>query len=210
MEPQTMAQSVSMGLEALPHERLQLWPVWIGIGFPLLLVGLEATPIATDFVFVMIGIPALLLAGAILAFWAAVLAVRCLSHRAWRRGLISAVLPLIALAAGTHPLAFIRFCNNSGDVIHFYVRRPVYMAAVNATPAGEQPRLLTFNLGGMIWASRGYVYDESDEVMKTPSMQTPAWKARASDSELGCGYGAVPIAGPSFLTKHWYIASFAC
>jgi hypothetical protein len=70
--------------------------------------------------------------------------------------------------------------------------------------------LVTINLGGMSWASRGFVYDESDEIMLDPSAQSARWKARAHDSELGCGYGAIPIPGPSAFTQHWYIASFAC
>jgi hypothetical protein len=81
---------------------------------------------------------------------------------------------------------------------------------VRATPANGNERLVTINLGGMSWASRGFVYDESDEIIRQPSSQSDGWKARAQESELGCGYGAVRIPGPSAFTQHWYQASFAC
>ncbi|MGP8269542.1 MAG: hypothetical protein ACLQLH_05700 [Terracidiphilus sp.] len=191
-------------------ERIPLWPMWVAIGFPLLLIALEATPVAPDFFFVMVGVPALLLAWAAIAIWAAILAVRSFWRREWWRAVISAVLPLVVLGVGLRSMDFIRFCNNAGDTIHFYARYPAYVKAVRATPANGSARLLTINLGGMIWASRGFVYDESDEVLLPASMQSPGWKVRAQDSELGCGYGALPIPGPSEFTKHWYIASFAC
>ena len=189
---------------------LQFWPIWTAIGFPLLLIVLEATPLAPDFVFVMVGVPALLLAWAGLGLWAAILALRGLARRDWQRAGISAALPLVVLGAGLNFTAFIHFCNNAGDAVHFYVLYPSYMKAMRAAPAEGEPRLITFNLGGMIWASRGFVYDESDEIMREPSMQSPAWKAHSQDSEPGCGYGAVPMPGPYNLAKHWYIASFAC
>ncbi len=84
------------------------------------------------------------------------------------------------------------------------------MSAVRATQCNGEPKLLTFNLGGMIWASRGFMYDESDEVVREHFTRSAGWKARAQNSELGCSYGAMPIPGPSALTKHWYLASFAC
>jgi hypothetical protein len=184
--------------------------LWVAIGFPALLILLEASPIAPDFFFVLIGIPALYLAWVGLGIWSAVLTVKWLRQRIWRHAVINAVLPLVILGAGLNFIGFIRFCNNAGDTIHFYVRQDSYMKMVRATPQNGEPRLLIINLGGMSWASRGFVYDESDEVMWESVRQSPDWKARAQKSELGCGYGAVPVPGPSTLSKHWYIASFAC
>jgi hypothetical protein len=183
-------------------ERLAFWPLWVAIGFPLLLIVLESTPIAPNFVLVMMGLPALLFAWAGVEVWAAILTVRSLWQRSWTRAVINAVLPLVVLGVGSQSTAFIRFCNNAGDVAHFYVRCSSYMKTVRATPPKREARLLTFNLGGMIWASRGFVYDESDEVLRAPSMQSAGWKARARDSEPGCGYGARPVPGPSAFTMH--------
>ncbi len=191
-------------------QHLSQWPLWTAIGFPVQLIALEATPLSPNFVFVMMGIPALLLAWAVLGVLAAILAVRWLRQRAWKQAMIGAVLPLVVLIAGLRFITFVRFCSHTGDTIRFYVNYPSYSKAVHATPSDGQPRLLTFNLGGMIWASRGFVYDESDEALREPSMQSSSWKARAQKSELGCGYGAIPMPDPFGLGRHWYIASFAC
>lgn len=192
------------------RNRTSLWPVWIAVGFPLLLIDLEATPLSTNFIFVMIGLPVLLLTWAASGVWAAFLTIRSARKRAWWQAMASLVLPLAILFAGLHFIGLIRFCNNAGDTLHFYLRRPAYVKMVHATPPNGNARLVTINLGGMIWASRGFVYDESDEIMQKPSAQSAGWKARAQYTELGCGYGAVPVYGPSAFTKHWYLASFAC
>ena len=189
---------------------IHLWPIWVAVGFPLLEIALEATPIAPNFAFVMMGLPSLWLMWAISALCAAILAIRWLWKRDWWQAGISTVLPLVVLWAGLNSSTYIRFCNNTGDAIHFYARYPAYARAVSANAQTAEPKLLIFNLGGMSWASRGFVFDESDELMKEPSMQSPGWKVRAMDSELGCGYGAVRMPGPSIYAEHWYIASFAC
>jgi hypothetical protein len=133
-----------------------------------------------------------------------------LRKHGWRQAVANLALPLVILGVGLRFIDFVRFCNNAGDTVHFYIRRPAYVKMVRATPPNGSARLVTVNLGGMIWASRGFVYDESDEIMREPSAQSAGWKARAQNLELGCGYGAVRIPGPSALTKHWYIASFGC
>lgn len=191
-------------------ELVQLWPIWTTIGFPLLLTALDASPIAPNFFFVMIVVPGLLLLWASLGIWAAILTVRSLGQRSWRRAIICAFLPLVVLSVCFRPIGFIRLCNNAGDIVHFYVRHSSYMRTVRATQPNGQPLLLTFNLGGMIWASRGFVYDESDELLRTTSLQSPGWKLRAKRSELGCGYSAFQVPGPFAFTQHWYMASFAC
>jgi hypothetical protein len=184
--------------------------VWVTIGFPLLVIALEATPFSTDIAFVLIGLPVLLLAWASAGIWATFLTVRSVRKRAWRQTMANLALPLAILLVGLHFTAFIRFCNDAGDTVHFYLRYPAYVKVIRATPPNGNARLVTINLGGMSWASRGFVYDESDEIMRTPSAQSVGWKARAQDTELGCGYGATPIPGPSAFAQHWYIASFAC
>jgi len=191
-------------------ESTSLWPVWVALGFPLLLIVLNASPAAMDLLVVLICIPALCITWAVFGVWSAILSAKWLRQRAWRRAGICAALPLFILLVSLNNLAIIRFCANAGDTLHFYVRYPAYMKVVHDTPQDGNPRLLTINLGGMSWASRGFVYDEGDEVMRNSSFQSSAWKARAQNTELGCGYGALPIPGPATLTRHWYIASFAC
>ena len=189
---------------------LHLWPILVAVGFPLFEIAIEATPIAPNFLFVMIGLPSLWLIWTASALYAAFLTIRWLWRRDWRQAGISIVLPMVVLWAGLNSSTYIRFCNNTGDAIHFYARYPAYKNTVRAAAGTGEPKLLTFNLGGMIWASRGFVFDESDELMKEPSNQSAAWRVRAETSELGCGYDAVPMPGPSMFADHWFIASFGC
>lgn len=192
-------------------ESIQLWPLWATIACPLLLIALNATPIAPDLAFVLIGVPMLVLIWAGVGVGAGILTVRWLRQRAWLQAGIGAVLPLVILRVTLNYYPFIHFCNDGGDIVHFLVMRPSYLKAIRATPANGEPRLLTFNRGGMIWSSRGYVYDESDEILRAPSLQTPTWKDRAQGSELGCGgYYARPFPGPFAFTQHWYLVSFPC
>jgi hypothetical protein len=188
----------------------QLWPLWVVIGFPLLLIVFEASPLAPNFAFVMMGIPALILVWAILGFWASVVSLNHLSQGDWRRALFCTTLPISILITIFFFRSFLIFCNDSGDLLHFAFCRPAYLREIQATPSNGQPRLVIINLGGMIWSSRGYVYDESDETMLAPSLQSPAWKARAQSTELSCGYSAQPFPGYLPATRHWYFASFSC
>lgn len=187
-----------------------LWPVWAAIGLPLLLVVLNSTPIATDFDFVLIGIPVLLCMWACLGIWALIISVRRLWQREWSRALTSAVLPLVILVAGLRFWEFIHLCNYGGDVLHFIARRTSYLEEIRAIPPDGKPRLLVFNRGGMSWSSRGYVYDESDEVVRAESLRSANWRERADLTELTCGYYAEPFPGRFSFTQHWYIAGFNC
>jgi hypothetical protein len=193
------------------NESIRLWPLWVSIGCPLLLIVLNSTPITTDFAFVVMGLPALWLAWVCVGVCAAIFTVRWLWQRAWRQAVIGAVLPLAILGAGLHFIAFIHSCDDAGDIVHFVLMRPSYLKAIRATPPHGEARLLTFNLGGMNWAPRGFVYDESDEVLRAPSLQSLAWKARAQNSELSCDdYQAQPFPGHLAFTRHWYLVSFPC
>lgn len=177
---------------------------------PLLLIGLEATPIAPDFLFVLVGIPALFFIWACLGLWTFISSIHSAKHGEWSRASVKIVLPLIVLIAGLQYWSFIHLCNYCGDVVHFIALRPRYLNQIESTPSGGAPRLLVFNRGGMIWASRGYVYDESDEILRAEPQQSTDWKIRASQTELTCGYFAETFPGSFSFTKHWYIASFNC
>lgn len=142
-----------------------LWPIWAAMGMPLLLIGLNSTPIAPNFAFVMIGIPALLCIWACLGVWALVISIRRMRNRQWSQAIASAVLPLVILFAGLRFWDFIHLCNYGGDVVNFMAKRSSFIQEIRATPPDGKPRLQVFNRGGMIWASRGFVYDESDEVV---------------------------------------------
>lgn len=186
------------------------WPAFASFGLPLVLIAIEATPIGPDFVFVLIGIPLLLLAWACLGIWALVITFRRVRRRQWSHALASGILPLTILVAGLQFWNFIHLCIYCGDVVHFIAARSSYVREVRSFPQDGEPRLLVFNLGGMSWASRGYVYDETDELLLAPAHQSASWKIRADQTELTCGYFAEGFPGHSSFTTHWYIASFSC
>ncbi len=158
----------------------------------------------------MLGLPVLLLAWAGLGLWASILTILRLRRRAWWHASMSAVLPVVLIGVGFNLLAFMHLCNDSGDVLNFLVNRPTYLKAIQQTPSIGRPQLRVFNLGGMSWASRGFVYDESDEILRDPSRQSVGWKDEAKNSELACGYGAQSFPGHFAFTRHWYLVSFAC
>jgi hypothetical protein len=186
------------------------WPLCAAIGLPVLLILFEASPLGLDFAFVMLGIPILLLVWAILGFWAGVVFIRQFGRVKWRQTLASATLPVSILFTILFFLSFIHFCNDAGDLLHFAFCRSTYLSEIQVKSPDGQPRLVVVNRGGMIWASRGYVYDEGDEVTLDPSLQSPAWKTRSQLTELSCGYFAQPIPGHFQVTRHWYLASFNC
>jgi hypothetical protein len=188
----------------------KFWPLWVAIGFPLLLVALNSTAIEPDFFFVVMGIPLLMSIWTCLGIWVLILTVRLTRRGEWSRAVASAILPLVILGAGVRFRQFIRLCNDGGDVVHFIAERSSYLREIRATPANGAPRLLVFNRGGMIWASRGYVYDESDEILREEPLRSADWRARAEGTELSCGYYAQPFPGHFAFTQHWYLASFPC
>src|SRR3954464_2734020 len=112
----------------------RFWPMWAALGFPVALVALNATPLATNFAFVMIGVPGLLALWAALGIWAIILAMQSMRRREWSGAVTRLVLPLVLLAAGTRLWQFVRFCNYCGDVAHFVVKHSAYVEVIRATP----------------------------------------------------------------------------
>jgi hypothetical protein len=171
-----------------------LWAVVVGF-FPLLLFMLI-------FVF---WLPAVLLLGAGMA--ATLVAVAAARHKAWRRAVSAAVLPVAMVAIALNFTGFSQLCREVGDHVHFYLERSEYLAEVRATRNLGQPVLKVWNWGGMIWSSKGVVYDESDEIALPPEQQSAAWKNRVgrSGGELVCrDYGFEPMG------SHFYLAYFPC
>lgn len=180
-----------------------LWPVCVALGMPPFLIVLASTRIGRSFVFVMIGIPVLLCMWACLSICALFISIQRLRRREWLLALTSAILPLVVVGCGSQFWRFIHLCNYTGDVVNFIVRRSSYLEEIRAIPSDGKPRLLVFNRGGMVWASRGYVFDESDELVHAEFLRSSGWKTQASQTELGCGYFAEPFPGHFSFTKHW-------
>ena len=185
--------------------RFPRWLVAIGLGVPFALIALAASPLGNDFLYVVIGIPALLLTWALAGVGALVVSARFAKRQEWRRCAIALVLPIVLLVVALDPVGFVRSCNHIGDLIHFIAGKPYYDRAVAALPTDHGPRLAVFDWGGMVSASFGLVYDETDQVSLPRARQSADWLKRASHSELSCeGYGVQP------LWDHYYLASFPC
>ena len=188
-----------------PRSGLPRWPLAIGFGVPLALIVLAASPLGPNPLYVLIGIPALLLVWVVAGARALIAGVRSAMRRDWRQCALASALPIVLLAVALNPFGFVRACNYVGDVLHFVVARPYYDGQIAALPADDRPRLVVFDWGGMVWASTGLVYDETDQVALPPGSQSADWLAAASHSELSCeGYGVRPLWG------HYYLASFTC
>jgi hypothetical protein len=193
----------SVGSNAEATENL--WLVAFGLSIPLALILLAASPLGTNFIYVMLGIPALLLVWVMIGITSLTLSIRSAMKKAWRRSLIASVLPIILPFIAVNPFEFIQSCNYIGDVLHFIVLRPYYEQVITDLPRNERPHLVVFNWGGMVWASRGLVYDETDQISLPPDRQSTNWLAQAKHSELSCeGYSAHP------LWAHYYLVSFTC
>jgi hypothetical protein len=184
--------------------RLLRWSLLFGVGIPLALVVLEASPLGPNPFYVLLGIPALSIAWAAACICSGIACASALKRRAWRQVLAAGVLPVALLIAAPDPLRFVRPLDHAGDIIHFALARPGYDRQIAALPANVRPRVVVFDWGGMVWSSRGVVYDESDQVALPPGRRSAAWLAQTSHTELACGYGVQP------LWAHYYLASFPC
>jgi hypothetical protein len=171
---------------------------------PLLLILLAATPLGSDFVYVILGIPVLLIFWAVVALWSLVVCVKLGMAKLWRRSCAFAAVTLTIGLALLQPWSFVRYCNHLGNVVHFVVGRPYYDHVIARLP-DDGHRLAVFNWGGMAFASHGLVYDESDEVALPPGRQSSTWRSNPNLAELACeGYAVDP------LWSHYYLASFPC
>ncbi|ARN83087.1 hypothetical protein [Methylocystis bryophila] len=176
-----------------------------GIGVPFCLILLGASPLAANPIYVLIGVPLLLLLWALVAARSLILCVRFAARGLWKSSLACAALPVAAVLVCLYPTIFLRSCAVLGDVLHFVVALPYYERVVAGLPRNESPRIAVFNWGGMVWNSRGVVYDESDEVALPAGEQSVAWRASAHLGELQCGgFSAQP------LWRHYYLVSFPC
>ena len=180
------------------------WPFMLAFAGPLLLVLLRASPLGPNLNYAMIGIPALLVLWGLAALVAGVIVLIALVRRRWSYALVTSIVPVAVIVAALQPFAFLHLTNRLGDAIHFALMRSSYVAKVESLPATGK-RFVVFNRGGMVWASNGVVYDESDEVALPPKQQSNAGRRRVIRSELGCGAYAIQK-----IDAHFYVADFSC
>jgi hypothetical protein len=185
--------------------RLLRWAAVIGFLVPVALIAFAASPLGPNFIYVVVGIPALLFLWVIAGLAAFIVSIRAAMRREWRRCVIAAILPIVLLIVAFHPVRFVRSCDYLGDVIHFIAMRSYYDRQIAALPADQRPPLLVFDWGGMSFASHGLVYDQADQIALPRGSQSPDWLAKASHTELSCeGYGV------RALWDHYYLVDFPC
>ena len=184
------------------------WPIAWALGVPLLLIAIDLTPLEGNILFLFMGMPALMGAWAIAAIVAVVKATQAAVRREWKRAAITAVLPVTVMCVALNFWTFVAFCRTSADLMYWLVMRPVYMADIRRTPPNGLPRVFLKTPFGPYSNSWGYVYDESDQIMSDG--RSAEWNASVDQSPLACPFGAEPIPGPSFLTRHWYSFSSEC
>jgi hypothetical protein len=195
----------NMERDPMPQQRLPPVLFYISVGVPLALVLLAASPVGNEFFYVIAGIPLLLTIWLGAACWSLIICIASAMQRGWRSSLKFAVAPIAALIVCFYPVTFVRGAIYLGDVLHFTAAYPYYQRVV-AQKAGEgAPRIIVFNWGGMVWASSGVVYDDSDEVSLPAGTQSAKWLASPDLAELGCGgFRARP------LWSHYYLVFFPC
>jgi hypothetical protein len=184
---------------------LPRWLVFVALGVPLALIILAASPFGLDFLYVVIGIPALLLVWKLAGVYAAALSVRAAVQREWRQAIAASVLPLLALFVALDPHRLIYPCEYVGNVGRFVSMRLFYDISIAGLPTDGKPRLAEFDWDGIPSATFAVIYDESDQITLPRERQTAAWQQQAKD-QLSCeGYGVVQ----SFWA-HYYLVTFPC
>lgn len=145
-----------------------------------------------------------------LQIWAISVAAGRASRGAWYGAATAACVPIISVLAVLHG-------RDAGELVRFQLERAAYLAAIAAVRTGHPPpdtpymhidvgppTFAYFNWGGMIWASSGVAYDETDEAGKPPAARSEEWRAHQGKSELSCDAEVRPLGG------HFYMVHAGC
>jgi hypothetical protein len=172
---------------------------------------------------------ALSLVWALLALFSAVWSVQYVREGLFLYGLLSLVLPGVMLASLMHqaevlpagvpraevlvfgmfrPSGLLEPAMHAGDVAHFFVVKPSYDKIIAMLP-NDGSRFDEFNWGGLLFASKGVVYDETDQIAMPKDRRSAAWLARVGGGDLMCG-GSDLVAPVQPLWSHYYVAGFGC
>ncbi len=173
---------------------------WIAI--PAIVAFLFA---AVDHFFAVLALFVLGPAWALSAIIAAVWCGYLIWKRACRLGIFALILPVTLLLS---PWKAIEAPVYVGDVIRFVTAKSSYDRQVALRPQNHI-QLVEFNWGGMLFASDGVVYDETDEISLPKDHRSAAWQARERNTDLMCGKS--DLIGPiQPLWGHYYLAHFGC
>lgn len=186
--------------------------VVIALGVPLAPIALAASPVG-GWGEMLLAVPILLvwvIAGITSLIWSVHSAMR----QAWRRSLMTSILPIVLLLVALKPLGFLSACHHIGEVARFFGLKSSYDQQIAALPANQRPGLVVFIWDGFLGAENGVLYDETDQVTLPPGHKSADWLDRASHTELkaatqnppegNCGYSVRP------LWDHYYLAGIWC
>jgi hypothetical protein len=187
------------------HRPAPLALLILAAGSTLALVLMDATPLSTDFGSVIFALFGLVIVWAVIGVGSATLYVRRARRREWKQSFLPGVLLALSLLVAFNFFPFVRGCGYLGGALRFALTRSYYEHEIALVRTDGKPKLVIFNWGGMIWASTGVVYDESDEVALPPGQQSAAWMENARRGELGCGNWDARR-----LSSHYYLVGFAC
>lgn len=177
----------------------------LAVGSSLALVLMDATPLDTEFIYPLCAISGMVIVWAVIGLWSATLFIRCVRKRSGKQIILPGFLLVTSFLVALNLLPFLRGCNYLGAALRFAATRSYYDQQVALLPIGGGPRLAIFIWGGMLWASQGVVYDESDEIALPPGQQSAAWRANADLSELSCrSWDARRF------WSHYYLVGFSC
>lgn len=177
----------------------------LALGSTLMLVVIDATPFATHFAYALYLVPGLMIVWAVIGLWSIALYIRFARRRSWKQSFVPGVLMEVSILVAFNFFTLVRGCNYLGGALRFAITRSYYDQQVALLPADDIPRLAVFSWGGMIWSSRGLVYDESDEIAMPPGQQSARWKDKTRGSELSCGNWDARS-----LWAHYYLVAFSC
>ena len=179
-------------------DRFAIWPIALASGFPVVLIILWSGPFGLAFA----GVPVLFsvwIFSALLALGMAFFSARA---HIWRRALSLSVLPLVTLVAIANAGTVWSLAMEAGERLHFQVVRRSYLEDVSKLPSVGEPRFAVWVWGGFV-IGHGVVYDESDEIVLPE--QSPAWKKRVANTEVGsCGAWGLPLG------NHFYLVRTGC
>jgi len=177
----------------------------LAVGSALALILMDATPLIINFVYPVLALSSTLIVWAVIFVRSANLFIRRADERDWKQSVLPGFLLVTSILIFFNVFSFLRGCNYLGGALRFAVTRSYYEHQVSLLPRDGRPRLAVFNWGGMIWSSRGVVYDESDEIALPLGQQSADWNARARSGELGCGNWDARR-----LSSHFYLVVFPC
>ena len=111
-------------------------------------------------------------------------------------------LPLATIIAVANFDTFWPLAMETGERIHFQAMRRSYLEEVSKLPPTDEPRFALWHWGGFV-VGHAVVYDESDEIVLPE--QSPAWKKRVANTEVGlCGAWGSPLG------DHFYLVRTGC